>query len=79
MKKLLWVVVGAALLSGPGCCRWADRWCGQRCYGPSQVQSAPACVPCAPVQCCPQPAAAAPQCVPVGSSPAAAQGWQRCP
>jgi hypothetical protein len=56
------------LLAGAGCCRFCDRWCGERPYGP--VSAPPCCVPCTP----------APVCCPPGTAPvSAAPGptWQR--
>ena len=79
-KKLLWAALAALIVGNTGCCRWCDRWCGDR--GASSRQCAQPCVPI----CCPP----APVCQPVHSSPVSAAPvgtvttvgapqWQRCP
>lgn len=77
-KRIGWLSLALAILTGSGCCSWCDRHCGNRppAYAPAYGQ---ACVPCQPV-CCPTPAASAPVCCPTGSSPAVqpvpAGAWQ---
>lgn len=74
-KKLLGMAIAALLLANTGCCRWCDRWCGNRQATPVCCTPAPVCCPPAPV-CCPP----APVCQPVHSSPVSGgPQWQRNP
>ena len=79
MNKLIWWAGALALLSGTGCCRWCDRWCGAQHHAAAPAVGSPCCVPCAPVQpaaqCCPVPAAA--PCCPTPVAPVSSTGFAR--